>query len=89
MDVYHVGDFRRTDWLPVGEDPDGHEQLRPGVESDSNSEEPESEENFGEDCGESDEDADEFGDFGAGEESCGFRRFDDSGDELGEEAYPS
>ena len=47
------------------------------------------------DCGESAEDADECGDFGAGaasdsdagEEACGFGRFDDSGDELGEEPY--
>ena len=29
-DVYLLGDIRRTDWLPVGEDPRGNEQLEPG-----------------------------------------------------------
>ena len=30
-DIFLMGRVRRTDWLPVGEDPDGGEQLRPSI----------------------------------------------------------
>lgn len=36
--VWHAGDVRRTDWLPVGEDPRGGEQIYPSVDSCSDSE---------------------------------------------------
>ena len=38
-DVFHVGNIRRSDWLPVGCDPRGGEQIHPGPESNSDSEE--------------------------------------------------
>ena len=38
-DLYHVGKVRRTDWLPVGVDPLGHEQLEPSVWSQPSSHE--------------------------------------------------
>ena len=34
-DLYLIASVRRTDWLPVGQDPDGGEQLRRDVESES------------------------------------------------------
>ena len=34
-DVFVVGRVRRTDWLPVGEDPRGGEQLRPSILSEN------------------------------------------------------
>ena len=37
-DLFHVGAVRRTDWLPVGGDPRGSEQLELGVDSQSDSE---------------------------------------------------
>lgn len=39
--LWLVGNVRSTDWLPVGEDPDGGEQLRPGVDKQSDSEDDE------------------------------------------------
>ena len=41
-DAYHLGFIRRTDWLPVGGDPDGNEQEEPSMLSESDSEEPSS-----------------------------------------------
>ena len=38
-DLHHVGKVRRTDWLPVGVDPLGHEQLEPSVWSQPSSHE--------------------------------------------------
>lgn len=40
LDAYHLGSIRRTDWLPVGKDPDGNEQEDPSFLSESGSEEP-------------------------------------------------
>ena len=40
-DLYHLGSLRRTDWLPVGADPRGSEQLEPGAQSESSDSEPE------------------------------------------------
>ena len=38
-----MGAIRRTDWLPVGGDPAGGEQVQPSVLSDTDSDAPESE----------------------------------------------
>ena len=34
-DAYHIGPIRRSDWRPVGGDPDGNEQEHPGPMSES------------------------------------------------------
>lgn len=34
-DVFHLGHIRRSDWLPVGKDPRGNEQEKPGPQSGS------------------------------------------------------
>ena len=37
-DLVHVGNVRRTDWLPVGGDPRGFEQVELGIDSESDCE---------------------------------------------------
>ena len=56
-DLYHMGPIRRTDWLPVGQDPDGGEQTHRGP--DSEDDDSSLDERRGEDEEESCEDEDE------------------------------
>ena len=70
-DVYLLGRVRRSDWRPVGGDPRGGEQDRPGPMSESDSEEDSS--------SESDHDSDDRGsEFSGGEpdhlDFCGWNR---------------
>ena len=55
-DLWLVGPVRRTDWLPVGEDPDGGEQLRRGVFSDSSDSDGDPEDAFDDQSDEEDDD---------------------------------